>query len=430
MPLNYRVDITAGRGFGSRLAGLGSLIGQGRERKRQEEEQAEADRLLQEARKKAQAAIASNNPVKIAEVMSEFPELLEEIESSMGIGGEMRERQLADQRRTFEQILADPPRAPRILNERIVMLENAGRDPSQSIELFEEFQGDDPEQALKSVEMMYAAAIGPEEFKKYQEAIAEPELEDMGIVQIFGADGRDYTALTDGKGNYFDNQGKSITVSVDDRIVRGSLTGGVEAIGMGDMEARELRSSAVGTINFANTAKDAIALLDETEDINTFVAGAAGIINDLQQEFKAIGRQIGVDFDESRLDPEGHEETFDDLGIKNARMKSLITTLAYARALSNNPDGRISTPDLREAIKEIGATASDPRAFKQVLEDVSRRAARSFRTNYRARTGNEYAGEYGEIGGAPASVSTDAEYESLAPGTEYIMGGKTYRKPG
>lgn len=429
MPSKYFIGPTASeRRMFPKLSGLGEIIERGREKKRQEKEKVENERLLGKAREKAQDAIDRGDPVAFGEVIMEFPQLREAMEATKGFTDEMRGQQQEEETRTYREVLGDPDNAVPFLTERIDYLERSGRNADQARGLLEDFQTS-PELGIKNAEFMYSVADF-EEFKEYRDAIADPEPEDMGIVQIFGADGRDYTALTDGKGNYFDNQGKSITVNIDDRIVRGSLTGGVEAIGMGDLEARELRSSAVGTINFANTALDAIALLDETEDINTFVAGAAGIINDLQQEFTAIGRQLGVDFDVSRLDPDGHEKTFDELGIENARMKSLITTLAYARALSNNPDGRISTPDLREAIKEIGASAADPRAFKQVLEDVSRRAARSFRTNYRARTGQEYAGEYGEIGGAPASVSTDAEYESLAPGTEYIMDGKTYRKPG
>lgn len=183
MPSKYAIGPSAAeRNIFPKLAGIGELIGRGREKKEQEKAKAEQDRLLEEAREKAQEAYESGDPMQIAEIMFEYPHLREAMESAMGIGGEMRERQIGEERTFYESVLADPGRATRIINERIAILRQGGRDASQSVELFEEFQTN-PEQALKSVEMMYAGAVGPEEFKKYQDAIGEAPDESTAALQ-------------------------------------------------------------------------------------------------------------------------------------------------------------------------------------------------------------------------------------------------------
>lgn len=174
---------------------------------------------------------------------------------------------------------------------------------------------------------------------------------------------------------------------------------------VGSTESRSLRDAEVATRNFVGTAGDALKLLQENPDINTFMGRAAGIVNDLQQEAGAFARGMGLEFDVSTLDPSKHKDTFDDLGIDNARMKSLITSLAFQAAAASGQTGRsVSDRDVQRFIREIGASSADPRAFSQVLNDLAGRTVRNFQTNLAVRTGREIQDDLGvsdlpQIGG-------------------------------
>lgn len=67
---------------------------------------------------------------------------------------------------------------------------------------------------------------------------------------------------------------------------------------------------------------------------------------------------------------------------ESARIKSAVTSLGYAIAFSNNPDGRISEPDFRNAVKQLGESAS-PRMFETVLMDVASDLAARFEDTVR-----------------------------------------------
>lgn len=245
-----------------------------------------------------------------------------------------------------------------------------------------------------------------EDGKEIYSASEKPKLE---IVQLARPGEEIKTIQSDGKGGFMDLRGNKIELQENDRIIEGStLTGGTEALGLPKSEQTGLRDAEIATSQFVATANDAIQMLEDSPDINTFTAKAAGVVNNLQQEAKALAGATGIDFDVKLLDPSNHEDTFDALGIQNARMQSMITNLAYSRALANNPDGRISNADLNAAINEIGGNAADPRAFAEVLQDVIERTERGFKINYRIRTGEEYGGDLGVM-----NTPVDADIEAL-----------------
>lgn len=230
-------------------------------------------------------------------------------------------------------------------------------------------------------------------------AIAELSAKDLGIVQRFKPDGTADTLLTDDQGNFFTTAGEPVEVDPEDRLIEGSsLTGTAEDLGLGTTEARGLRDAEVSTKTFIATVGDAITLLGETPDVNTFVAGAASIVGNLKQEARAIGRALNLDFDADVLDPGSHSELFgpQGLGIENARMQSLITSLAFQAAAASGQTGRgVSDRDVRRFIREIGASAADPAAFAATLRDVADRTARNFRINFETRIGEEFGGDLG-----------------------------------
>jgi len=258
---------------------------------------------------------------------------------------------------------------------------------------------------------------------------------DRAIVQIMRADGTIEQGFDDGQGNFFDNQNRPITLGPGDRAVRASLTGSAADLGLGDAEMTKLRDSEVAAKTFIATAGDAIRLLEQSPDVNTFVAGAANLVNSLQQEASAIGRSFGVDFDAGILDPATHSNTFDRLGIQNAQVKSLVTSLAFQAAAAAGQTGRgVSDRDVRRFIEEIGANSADPRAFASTIRDVASRVDRGFRINFSTRANREFEGDLGleALGGQQQTgiptVTTQAEFDAIPVGTEFIEDGVRMRK--
>jgi hypothetical protein len=165
------------------------------------------------------------------------------------------------------------------------------------------------------------------------------------------------------------------------------------AFGTTQKQEFDIRTARVAAQNYANTAEDAIALLEESPDVNTFVGRAASIANSLKAEGQAIARAAGVEFDESILDPSNYSSEFEDLGINNRRLQGIITSGAFQAAAASGQTGRsVSDKDMQRFIGEFGANASDPQAFAATLRDSVNRTVR----NLRNRSQELYGEDLGE----------------------------------
>lgn len=226
------------------------------------------------------------------------------------------------------------------------------------------------------------------------EASVDPDLDILQLVRA-GGDGIE-TIQGDGKGNFFDVQGNPIELAQGDRIIESASISDTTADVLGETEARKLNDAQVNATNFLGTVDETLQLLQETPDLNTFVAGASAAINDLQTEARAFAENLGLEFDTSLLEPSRLDEAkFDKLGIQNRRVKSLITSLAFQAAAAASPGDRVSEKDVDRFINEIGGSAADPRAFAAVLNDIARRSVRNFKNNYKVRTKQEFPGDLG-----------------------------------
>jgi len=160
-------------------------------------------------------------------------------------------------------------------------------------------------------------------------------------------------------------------------------------------EGADLRTAEVSATNFIGTVGEALTLLNENPNINTFLAGAASLTNTLQQEVKASAKQLGIKM--SVVNPATYKKDFDGLGIQNVRMKAIVTSLAYQRAKAADPGGKITEADVRAGVRELGGSSADPRAFEATLRDVANRTARGFITDFNVRNKGkeEFQGDLG-----------------------------------
>lgn len=168
-----------------------------------------------------------------------------------------------------------------------------------------------------------------------------------------------------------------------------------ELSGLGSTEQRKLRDQQTSAQNFIATTGDAIKLLQENPNINTWSARAQSTLNSMAQEAKALG--LGgaslKDSDKDPLNPSQWQDEFGEMGIQSDRLRGIIQSLAFSLARSRE-GGRLSESDIRSAIKTVG-TSSDPQSLATTMQDVANRVARRFRINYETRTGEEYEEDLG-----------------------------------
>lgn len=266
---------------------------------------------------------------------------------------------------------------------------------------------------------------------------AKQEEKKVDFMQRVTPSGEIQTVMVSPSGKFFDLENNPIQLGPNERLIEGAtLSGSAEDLGIGNAEARQMRDTEVAARSFVATANDAIQLLNEEPNINTFAARSASIVNNLQQEGKAIANSLGIGFDEAVLDPSAYGEQFDQLGIQNQRMRSLVTSLAFQAAAASGQSGRdVSNADVARFVNEVGASAADPRAFAQTLLDVAGRTDRRFRIDYETRLGKPFEGDLGTSklpGFTPAQaqeITTQAEYDALPSGSIYIEDGRQFRKP-
>lgn len=162
-------------------------------------------------------------------------------------------------------------------------------------------------------------------------------------------------------------------------------------------ERRTIQDQQIAASNFVSTARDTLQLIQQNPDANTLVGNIASFVNNLQAEAKAAGRAAGFEFEEDILDPSRYEQTFDDLGILNDRLKSLFVSLSFQAAMASGQSGRsVSDRDVERFLRQVGEQSSDPRALAAVLTDIATRTVRNFKEGYRVRTGGqEFEGDLG-----------------------------------
>ena len=349
---------------------------------------------------------------------------------------EARQRAMYEDANTALQFLANPEltyeqRADNIIQlaeDRLDALSNyPDADPSDTLQVLELARqvrdGTDPN-AVRSLSQILvpAASIYRQRFAPQQAAPEEYTLGPNDIryrgTQVIGRgaapaatpkkldflqrvmpDGNVQTIKVDEQGNFYNLQNAPITIGPDERLVEGSsLTGSGEDIGITNVEATRMRDAEVATRAFVETATDAMNLLIEQPDINTFVGSAAALVNNLETEAKAIANSLGVSFDNNLINPSSYSSQFDRLGIRQPRMRSMITSLAFQAAAAQGQSGRdISNADIARFINEIGANSSDPRAFAQTLNDVTNRTTRRFGIEYETRMRKPYEGSFNPL---------------------------------
>lgn len=391
------------------------------------------------------AGLAGAGPQYLAQLQQQEQQLSEERKAAMAQDA-FAVRNLLAENRVDDAI--------RVVGQRSSMIQELGGDSSDTDEIYKMLISGKSRDAMNELDSFLSMPEvrsylpQPEKLEQFTLSPGEVRFNERGQVVAKGAerpesdlarkrvqwlkpDGSIQTLETDQRGSYFTPAGSRVNLPDDAILTESNLAvTDPNALNIPAAEKSELTNREVATRSLTATVGDMLQMLQENPDINTFVSSAAGFANNVAAEAMALGRALGMEDEVSRLtNPETFSSTFNELGIRNRQMQSLVQNLAYTVARSNDPGGRLSDTDVQRAVREIGASASDPAAFSRVLMDVARRANRNFEIEYKTRTGADFRENLMEpLSGfmqQPAAsteaptVSTAEQYDALPSGAIY-----------
>lgn len=205
-----------------------------------------------------------------------------------------------------------------------------------------------------------------------------------------------------------------------------------------DKIADEMAKIEASTRNFIADIGEAQDFVRENPAALTTVSGLARVATNISANIDALRQDFDVEFDEGVLEAGTYLDTFKELGIESAEMKSIMVGLAAQQAIINNPSGRVSDRDLKVAMEQIGSSIQTAEGFARVTDRLARRADRVFRNQYKSRSKGKtpFEGDLGlaeeaaEVETGLRTISDEAAYNNLPSGTEFIgPDGKRYTKP-
>jgi hypothetical protein len=169
MVSRYNVE-PAGAGFGQGLAGIGAIMRENRERA----EEQKAQEMQRQRQADAQSALLdawqSKDPNIMMEATIKFPELSQIASQGLGLMEDFQKKEAAEFAR---QVMANPERAGELAERRIQLLSLQGRDPSHTMDFYENYL-QDPDAAIKELEFGFAS-IDREGYKAWIESRKTPE---------------------------------------------------------------------------------------------------------------------------------------------------------------------------------------------------------------------------------------------------------------
>lgn len=182
--------VDPGNDFSSGLAGLSNTmanIRQGRiDQAKQDALDAQAQRQ-QEANDAATKAFQTNDPTEMAKVSLQYPEIADNLRKTIGLDTEGKAKEAGDFARRL--LTASPDQRPSIYEERINKLQKEGRDPSHTMQSYQDYQKN-PNGELQSMETVWAAAdpegysvIADQHKAAQQQAMQKQKMDQQQLLQ-------------------------------------------------------------------------------------------------------------------------------------------------------------------------------------------------------------------------------------------------------
>lgn len=121
----------------------------------------------------------------------------------------------------------------------------------------------------------------------------------------------------------------------------------------------------------------ALSFADKNPQALGTPGGAASFFNEVAQSAKGLiglagiggGEESYTEFnDVSSRNSEFIDNAFRETAVDNAQLKSLLTSMAYAKSKLEDPSGRVTDADFKLNLKSLAGDSSDPVVFSDVLK--------------------------------------------------------------
>lgn len=240
----------------------------------------------------------------------------------------------------------------------------------------------------------------------------EPAVEaNNQVVQLTFPDGTSGTGSFDPKTlDVFDSSGNKIEDTAGIRFSGSTITGSNDEVIAPSIVAN-LNKDKIFTQNLVNNLVDMKRLIQQDPNSATIAGDVASFVANIKADARGLSESIGFEFDETLFDVSKYESEFKTLGIDSAVLKSIATGAAYSLAAKQNA-GRVSNPDFKAALLQIGGNLSDPVARIAVIDSVIARETRSFEQNFRNIMDEDFTGDFG-VTAEPADLTTLSDEELL-----------------
>lgn len=181
--------------------------------------------------------------------------------------------------------------------------------------------------------------------------------------------------------------------------------------------ADEMAKAESATTNFIADIYEAQEFVKQNPAALTDASGLARIASNVGTNVNVLMNGFDVEFEnEAVQDATTYTSSLTELGIDNVEMQSIMIGLATQQAIINNPGGRISDRDVKDAMKQIGASIQNAEGFIRVSDRLAKRADRIFKNQYKSRSKDKTAfdGDLGlKIGGKDFANMTAKELGKL-----------------
>jgi len=186
-----------------------------------------------------------------------------------------------------------------------------------------------------------------------------------------------------------------------------------------DKIADEMAQAESATTNFIADIYEAQEFVKQNPAALTDVSSLARIASNIGTNISVLMDGLDVEYEDTMVsDISTYGGTFKELGIDRTEMQSIVHGVAVQQAIINNPGGRISDRDVKDAMVQIGSSIQNAEGFVRVTDRLAKRSDRIFRTQYKARSKEKtsFEGDLGlKIKGKDFSNMTLKEIQSLKP---------------
>jgi len=471
-----RFSITPSQATSGTLMGLSSLMMQAgdlRERKiaRQNKEAAAARTVkrVEEIQGEVGRAYQSNDVDEMMRVSVKYPEFRQAMKDAVGFKSQRTED---DYINSLAGIYADPSdeNAARIVGERQAILQEEGVEPDGSVQtdgFMDRFTTPDERRKAAGIEL---AVMNPAKFKSLQSAISGPTAQKQtadiqnyeyyqGLKKTSPAEAAEFAAgaLQKGGGMSGENALVARSLGIDPKSDISPTDAQQILIKKAELAKAKKSGFAIRTNSDGSTtiiqgpdAGKSIGLQRATKskieakifDAQNLVARADLIEKSYNDDFLTYGEQLtqwGQDVFEKAGGSLSPEQTRAKQEYSKFRRRTFDNLNMF---LSEVSGAAVNEHEMKRLKESMPSMADGPTVFKQKMDDVLQQG-RLMMGRYQYAKDNSldpkgisiFSDELkGYVGGAkdpatPPTVTTQGEFDALAPGSVYIDDGVQYRKP-